>query len=59
MSILSMIGRIANEFGAARARYRTERSIRDLPFELQKDIGWPGAADSRTGYRRSCKSDAI
>ncbi|WP_378950342.1 hypothetical protein [Mesorhizobium sp. ANAO-SY3R2] len=51
MSILSTIGRIANEFSAARARYQTERSIRALPLELQKDIGWPEALDSRTEYR--------
>ncbi|MGF7005004.1 hypothetical protein [Aminobacter sp. BE322] len=52
MSILSTIGHLATEFNAARARYLTERSIRSLPLELQKDIGWPEVADSRTGYRR-------
>jgi hypothetical protein len=41
MSILSSIGRIATEFSAARTRYQTERAIRSLPIELQKDIGWP------------------
>ena len=51
MSILSTIGRLATEFSAARARYQTERSIRSLPFELQKDIGWPETYDSRTGHR--------
>ena len=49
MSILSSIGRIASEFSAARARYQTERSIRSLPIELQKDIGWPDASDTKTG----------
>jgi hypothetical protein len=48
MSILSSIGRFATEFSAARARYQTERAIRALPIELQKDIGWPEAADTRT-----------
>ncbi|AWC23504.1 hypothetical protein WHT83_18890 [Aminobacter sp. P9b] len=52
MSILSSIGRIASEFNAARARYHTARSVRSLPLELQKDIGWPEAFDSETGYRR-------
>jgi hypothetical protein len=42
-SILSTIGRIATEYSAARARYQTERAIRSLPIELQKDIGWPEA----------------
>lgn len=46
-SILSTIGRIATEYSAARARYRTERAIHALPIELQKDIGWPEAADGK------------
>jgi len=56
MSILSSIGRIAAEFTAARARYQTERTIRSLPIELQKDIGWPDALDRETGYRRDARS---
>lgn len=52
MSILSSIGRIASEFSAARARYHTERAIRSLPHEIQKDIGWPDSYDPKTGYRR-------
>jgi hypothetical protein len=56
MSILSSIGRIATEFTAARARYRTERAIRSLPIELQKDIGWPEAADSNTMARQGVGS---
>lgn len=51
MSILSSIGRLATEFSAARSRYQTERAIHSLPIELQKDIGWPEAADTRTGSR--------
>lgn len=47
MSILSSIGRIATAYSRARARYRTERTLRSLPPELQKDIGWPEAADER------------
>ncbi|HMM64227.1 MAG: hypothetical protein WA975_15340 [Mesorhizobium sp.] len=47
MSILSSIGRIATEFSLARTRLRTERALRALPLELQKDIGWPEAGDER------------
>ncbi len=56
MSILSSIGRIATEFSAARARYRTERAIRALPVELQKDIGWPEAADTKISHRNGVGS---
>lgn len=52
-SILSTIGRIATEFSAVRARYRTERALRSLPHELRKDIGWPEVAD--TAVRRSAR----
>ncbi|TIX40018.1 MAG: hypothetical protein E5V40_14740, partial [Mesorhizobium sp.] len=44
------------EFTAARARYQTERAIHALPIELQKDIGWPEAADARTGARHGVGS---
>ena len=56
MSIIATIGRIATEFSAARTRHQTERSIRSLPIELQKDIGWPEAFDTETGYRRGVGS---
>ena len=56
MSILSSIGRFAAEFNAARARHQTERTIRSLPVELQKDIGWPDAFDKDTGYRHGVGS---
>jgi hypothetical protein len=51
MSILSSIGRIATEFSAARTRYQTERAIRSLPIELQKDIGWPEVTGSEPSSR--------
>jgi hypothetical protein len=51
MSILLSIGRIATEYSAARAYYRTERAIRALPPELRKDIGWPEAVDEQVGRR--------
>ncbi|RUW95233.1 MAG: hypothetical protein EOS71_01010 [Mesorhizobium sp.] len=56
MSILSSLGRIATEFNAARARFQTERAIRSLPIELQKDIGWPEASDAKTGIRNGVGS---
>ena len=56
MSILSTIGRLAAEYSEARARYLTERSIHALPIELQKDIGWPEAADTKTGARHGVGS---
>lgn len=46
MSVLSSIGRLASQYSAARSRYRTERAIRSLPLELQKDIGWPELSES-------------
>ena len=59
MSILSSIGRLATEFSAARTRYQTERAIRSLPVELQKDIGWPVAADTSTSSSRGVGSWAV
>jgi hypothetical protein len=56
MSILSSIGRIASEFKSARVRHQTERTIRSLPLELQKDIGWPEALDSGSTYRHGAGS---
>jgi hypothetical protein len=50
MSILSSIGRIAAEFKSARARHQTERTIRSLPQELQKDIGWPDTYEGAKAY---------
>ena len=47
MSILSTLSRIAHEYHDARSRYLTERQIHALPIELQKDIGWPAAYETR------------
>jgi len=46
MFILSSLGRIATEFHLARTRYKTERALRSLPLELQKDIGWSEASEA-------------
>ena len=45
MSIISAIGHLAAEYTAARSRYLTERQVRALPQEIQKDIGWPDTFD--------------
>ncbi|MGE0280985.1 MAG: hypothetical protein AB7P20_10300 [Rhizobiaceae bacterium] len=46
MSLFSAIGHLAHEVKAARARYLTERQLGSLPFEIQKDIGWPPVTNS-------------
>lgn len=56
MTIFSSIERAVSEFQAARSRYLTERAISSLPFELQKDIGWPEAADERPKVARGVGS---
>jgi len=56
MSIFSSIGRIAAEFSAARARHKTELTIRSLPVELQKDIGWPDAINRDSAVRHGVGS---
>lgn len=43
MSLMTALGRFAADYRAARPRQETERSIRALPYEIQKDIGWPEA----------------
>ncbi|MFU0503279.1 hypothetical protein [Pseudaminobacter sp. NGMCC 1.201702] len=53
MSVLSAISRFAADYSAARSRYQTERLIRSLPREIQKDIGWPYVDDKRKTSRVS------
>ncbi|TPN02728.1 hypothetical protein FKO01_49675 [Mesorhizobium sp. B2-3-3] len=58
MSVLSSIGRIATQYAAARARYRSERILLALPAELRKDVGFPelfNAKDSRRAATFSAK----
>jgi hypothetical protein len=43
MSVMSALSHLVTEYRAARSRYLTERQVRSLPFEIQKDIGWPDA----------------
>ncbi|MDQ6432993.1 hypothetical protein RB623_02855 [Mesorhizobium sp. LHD-90] len=51
MSIFSAIGHLAHEYSVARARYLTERQVRALPYEIQKDIGWPDVANREPSSR--------
>ncbi|WP_170971326.1 MULTISPECIES: hypothetical protein [Mesorhizobium] len=47
MGILSAFSYIAKEYSRTRTRYQTERLLHALPFEVQKDIGWPQPEDTR------------
>lgn len=51
MFILQGISRLATEYSRVRSRYLTERSVRALPLEIQKDIGWPDLQTSRPSAR--------
>lgn len=53
MSLFSAIGHLAHEYQAARTRYLTEREIGSLPFEIQKDIGWPPVTNDRAANKGS------
>ena len=53
MSVISALSHLAHEYRAARSRYLTERQVRSLPLEIQKDIGWPDARETNTGNRTS------
>lgn len=41
MSVISAFRLFVREYSDARSRYLTARQIGALPFEVQKDIGWP------------------
>lgn len=47
MRIPTYVHRLAAAYLRHRSFARTERMIRSLPSEVQKDIGWPDAADER------------
>lgn len=51
MTIFSAISHLAEQYNRARTRYQTERLLRSLPFEVQKDIGWPQVEDVRRPAR--------
>lgn len=52
MSVFTALGNLATQYRTARSRYLTERQVRSLPAEIQKDIGWPEAQDPRTAEPR-------
>lgn len=41
MTIFQTLERAAKSYRAARRRFITERQLQALPFDIQKDIGWP------------------
>ena len=45
------LNRIRAAFAQASKRRRTTRELNELPTEIKKDIGWPEAADVKTGLR--------
>jgi hypothetical protein len=47
MSVFDRIGHYIADFRRVRELARTERMIRALPSEVQKDIGWPDAYEER------------
>lgn len=59
MSILSTIGHLARTYNEARTRYRTERLIRTLPFEIQKDIGWPDGLQAEDASRHASQDGPV
>lgn len=58
MSLFSAIGHIAQDYMEARSRYLTERQLGELPFEIQKDIGWPAQSERRENGRWPATSSA-
>ena len=52
MLLFSAIGQLAREFKSAHSRYLTERQIGALPYEIQKDIGWP-PVEQQPGSRQA------
>jgi len=48
MLILAKIASLAAEYHKTRQRNKTERSVRALPLEIQKDIGWLDLQSPRT-----------
>ncbi|HVW56663.1 MAG TPA: hypothetical protein VHC00_13350 [Rhizobiaceae bacterium] len=45
MSVFDRIDHYIADFRRARELAKTERMIRALPSEVQKDIGWPDASE--------------
>jgi len=47
MFAVPFLSRTMRRIGEARARHKTERLLRSLPLEIQKDIGWPEVTEQR------------
>lgn len=45
MPLLPLIFNAIDTISKARARHQTERIMRSLPLEIQKDIGWPNTSE--------------
>ena len=45
MSVFDRIDHYITDFRRARELAKTERMIRALPSEVQKDIGWPDVSE--------------
>ncbi|GAB5505244.1 MAG: hypothetical protein JJ911_11725 [Rhizobiaceae bacterium] len=44
MDVLSPIRSYVSTYRARRRHYETEKLLRSLPCNIQKDIGWPGSS---------------
>lgn len=47
MFAVAFLSDTMRRIGEARARHQTERVLRSLPLEIQKDIGWPEVVEQR------------
>lgn len=47
MTIVNALLHYVQRVRLARERARTEKLVSELPFEVRKDIGWPGRFQSR------------
>lgn len=47
MFAVPFLSETMHRIGEARARHKTERLLRSLPLEIQKDIGWPDVTEQR------------
>lgn len=53
MTTPAFLDRFARRFTEARRGRATRRILSGLPFEIQKDIGWPSAADHPNDARNA------
>ncbi len=53
MTVQTRITNYLRRRAALWERRRTERYIRNLPAEVQKDIGWPGSDNNRPSHQQA------